>query len=923
MKTATLTILFVAMVTTAGRAQNLTGSMLWQRLAGLDQRNDLRPAEKLGILYGWKKEADASAIPHDSAYAKLLHRLGAMEFNLNNNFSRAIGFTSAALAINCSRMPGSSTGQAPADCYNLAFFYDNFDLLHKALLFYDSAINLVGKGPDDDDIIPDSKLQQTNIYFRMGDYEKAIDLSDLWIQWSIERKDAVHYLAFLNQRAQARFFLNQLSGALADMETALSLANSLHRSFDIATAYKTRGLILAKQRAFREADASFKRCIAERVKSGFFGQVAGDYNDLGIIFSDSLHSYTRAIATYSTGLDYAKKAGDSIRLARITLNLSQCYLAAGQTEKAMTYCQKSMRYLGLGKNADLLSHPTTEQLAPIGNRELLQSLFNGRTELLLSLYKQKKEMKWLTACLQAALLSDSLITLVRHEQMGDQSKLYWRGITRSLYRDALEAAFFAHDNQLAFYFMEKSRSVMLQDKLNELGASAILPATASARQDSLRNSIIECRQHMLSVPETAVQYQQYYLQLARAKENLESFIHSLEKKYPAYYQYKYGGDVPSLTSLQEYLRATRQQFIDYFINDTASFALFVTPTEISLRKISDTALDPEPLLDQFSRQCSSENYLNSSYPAFLGLANRLYQVMIAPFKPGKGRIVICQDNHLIPFEALCSDKNTGRYLIEDYSFSYVYSARYLLGSPVQPEGHGNFLGMAPVEFNHYKRLASLTLSGIAVGQCANYYAHAKVLTGSTASHRRFLDEVPGYHVVTVFTHAAADSTDAEPLLFMSDSALHLSELQLLEKPSTRLILLSACVTNVGRSYSGEGIFSLARGFSGAGIPSVAATLWESDEQSIYTLSSRFNEYISKGMNKDDALREAKLFFIGQDRNKNALPVYWAPMILIGNADPVPMIRRATPNWAITLVIAVLTLLAVLIVFRQLRRWSAR
>jgi CHAT domain-containing protein len=153
---------------------------------------------------------------------------------------------------------------------------------------------------------------------------------------------------------------------------------------------------------------------------------------------------------------------------------------------------------------------------------------------------------------------------------------------------------------------------------------------------------------------------------------------------------------------------------------------------------------------------------------------------------------------------------------------------------------------------------------------------------------------------------------------MNDSVIHLSELQMLNKPAVKLIVLSACQTNVGKSRNGEGIFSLARGFSSAGIPSVAATLWAADEQAIYIISEKFNEFISEGMNKDEALQKAKLFYIRQDKRGNILPYYWADMILIGNTEPVKFSAGFKMNWLIVGVV-----LAVLMSFFLFYRFNSR
>lgn len=143
---------------------------------------------------------------------------------------------------------------------------------------------------------------------------------------------------------------------------------------------------------------------------------------------------------------------------------------------------------------------------------------------------------------------------------------------------------------------------------------------------------------------------------------------------------------------------------------------------------------------------------------------------------------------------------------------------------------------------------------------------------------------------------------------MSDSVIHLSELQLLQRPATQLVVLSACQTNAGKNATGEGIYSLARGFATAGIPSVVSTLWQADEQSTYAITEQFHRNLAQGMRKDEALQNAKLQFIRTRGNEGLLPYYWANMILIGNADPVKLSTHHQPLW---LVIGLLCLLSLL------------
>ena len=132
---------------------------------------------------------------------------------------------------------------------------------------------------------------------------------------------------------------------------------------------------------------------------------------------------------------------------------------------------------------------------------------------------------------------------------------------------------------------------------------------------------------------------------------------------------------------------------------------------------------------------------------------------------------------------------------------------------------------------------------------------------------------------------------------MQDSVIKLSDLQLLNKPATKLVVLSACQTNVGKNATGEGIYSLARGFASAGIPAVAATLWNADENMIYEVSATFHQHLAAGMSKDSALQKAKIDFISNHKgSEKLLPYYWANMILIGNAMPLQLSTGSNLWW---------------------------
>ena len=156
---------------------------------------------------------------------------------------------------------------------------------------------------------------------------------------------------------------------------------------------------------------------------------------------------------------------------------------------------------------------------------------------------------------------------------------------------------------------------------------------------------------------------------------------------------------------------------------------------------------------------------------------------------------------------------------------------------------------------------------------------------------------------------------------MCDSAIRLSELQNMPRQAARLIVLSACETNTGKLATGEGIYSLARGFAAAGVPSVAATLWKADELAIYSITARFNQYLAEGMTKDNALQKSKTDFLNNNPGSNSLPYYWANMILTGNTDEIHLIHSSDSN--LWIVIAATLAISAFIVWLMIWKRKAR
>jgi len=95
-----------------------------------------------------------------------------------------------------------------------------------------------------------------------------------------------------------------------------------------------------------------------------------------------------------------------------------------------------------------------------------------------------------------------------------------------------------------------------------------------------------------------------------------------------------------------------------------------------------------------------------------------------------------------------------------------------------------------------------------------------------------------------------------------------------------LVVLSACISGLGKDVRGEGLIGLTRGFMYAGASGVVASLWRVDDEATAELMKQF--YIGmfeRKLKPAAALREAQILMSKQQRWHAAY--YWAAFIIQG------------------------------------------
>ncbi len=873
----------------------LTPTAIWDSLLHIEQTQSLSPQQKLALVIPLRSAFEKAGYPRDSVYARLLHRIAVFQYNTTKAYDSCIANTLQAIRINTSGKKGASLLFAVTSYRNMGYYYKGLSIYDVALNYFDSAILLANKFPGQESSVKVCRHERSNIYAIKDDYEKCIEEATLGILLGQDTHDTAYSIILLRQRAIAECKAGALTAAANDIELDHQLALITKDTTAISGSVHVKALIDASSGHTDQALQGFREAIRLQSTQRPSNALADYQLDQGNFLMEKMGRLPEAEASYRKAFDLALQLQDPLEAAYVCVDLSMLHQTRKDYHQAILDCHQALQQLHIAPENDILRNPRFSTLAALQNKGLTVILFGNKTDYLLKFYKTAKRPEYLAACLQTALLADSLITTLRHEETDEPSKLLWRNQTREFYSNALEACWLAHDANTAFFIMEKSRAVLLNDRLNELGASALLPAAELARQQELQLQLIQEERHLADLPDSSPRYQKQQLAFLQAKDSLERYTRSLEQTAPAYYQYKYADAVPTLPALQQLLTKGNRHFVHYFVNDSLIYMLGISGTDTRMIRVPYNNIGQE--IKAFLRLCADHQAQNLDYPAFGSLAHHLYKVLLQPLGWTGGRVLVSPDNFFIPFETLTSDSAGSHFLINDFSFDYVYSARYLL-QPAHPlQGEASFLGVAPAVFDASLDVPDLPQSLDACREAAAYYPSADLLTEKHATKKEFLEKAGHYSVITVYAHARSDTVGKEPLLFLADSVIRLSELPLLQRPSAQLIVLSACQTNAGRSAQGEGIYSLARGFAAAGIPAVAATLWQADEQSIYTITAAFHKRLAQGMDKDQALQDSKLEFLHTSDRAHSLPYYWANMILVGNPQPLVLSRiRHFPWW---------------------------
>ena len=618
------------------------------------------------------------------------------------------------------------------------------------------------------------------------------------------------------------------------------------------------------------------------------------YESLGEILK-SLSEMDTSIESYTS----PSNSVSSATLSYLYMEKASLLLLNGELDEALQYTDKGLKTLN----------------TQFGKYYL--ELMDLKTNIL----AQKKDFHKAN---ENALVAIASLDSLKAEYQYSNDKIKLTENLFPLFESAIESNFALYEQEQnesyleqVFYFMEKSKSVLLMEALRTSRANKFtgVPDSLLAKERILQSEITSLEKEIID------QENPLNTKLFTLKQEQGALVNRLSENYPKYHNLRYGAKTVSTGETTDILKKD-EILINYFYGNKAIYAITIGKDQKKMTKIDVNESLSSSLLN-YSKQISNPK---SSIQSIQKQGLEIYKKLVHPTLFGNAkRLIIIPDGNLnfIPFESLTDNSKKPHYLLENYSIYYVNSATLLSQLLKNKNRPNTLLAFAPT-FKNQEITPSLTRDKLSplphntteVKTIGDFF-DGKVLEGSNASLSNFLRHSKDYGIIHFATHAVFNNEETEySYLAFSPTEenflLYVKDLYNLDL-NANMVALSACETGIGELHKGEGFLSLARGFFFSGTSSIASSLWKANDASTSKIMGDFYQNLSEGDFKGEALRKAKLSFL-KNNSQNALshPYYWSGFLISGNNSP---INNSVPIW-VWIFLGLVSVLVLLWFFRR-------
>ncbi len=803
-----------------------------------------------------------------------------------------------------------------------------------------------------------------------GDFDRGIAFASQAVQIYERSPPAdIHkltniYIAIANNYLHK----NEYDAAIEYSNRAITLTSSTLGPEDDMLGYyhNTLGVTYQSKGDLDLANESFKKSLEINLKEPELnaGRIADNLINIGLGL-DELKQWDSARSYYRKSLEIREGFYGKFhpRTIEAMLFLGEHFVLRNYYDSALSiYHQSLVQSIPEFSSSGAYDIPPKEL---INDNAQLSRIFKAKGDLLKKMYLLDPEkIDILKISLENYLHAQYTISLNRRSYETEGSKLFLAKEQKGIFENSLDCVYWLfnksgdrHYRHLAFEFMEKSKSMLLLESLNNAEAFNLAGIPDSIRQmeTDLKERMGELqfelgrekKLEIVSKPRIR-ELEEGIFRTSRKQDLLKELLQS---SYPNYFEIKYNLDTIGFSGMQELLMERETTLVEFFWGDSAIYGLSIAGEQFAFTRIRsdrDYLGDVHQFLAEVSTIPSDLETDPARVEEFTQIGYRLYQKLLKPListdVPIK-RLLVVGDGLLarIPFEALVSEEGKSYedwfqlpYLLLEFPTSYSYSANlYFKNSTTGTRNWSN--GLLAFSYSDQSaanvKTGSLEiLRGMGYDELPGAAKELKAIAslmdgefywGEDATETNFKINAPGYGILHLAIHGEGgqDAFSETKLVFRNnqdtanDGSLHPHELYNMPL-NARLVILSACETGMGKYYSGEGMFSMARAFAYSGNPSLISTFWKINDNTTYKLISTLCQNLIAGESVDRSLQTAKIVYLNNSIGAAAHPSNWAAFVAFGNTAP---LDKQTSRSYVLLIVLALALLSGYLILKRNRK----
>lgn len=597
--------------------------------------------------------------------------------------------------------------------------------------------------------------------------------------------------------------------------------------------------------------------------------IAMSCNNLAILYN--IEKNDSVLYYINTGL---KSVKNEVIKANLIFNEAEYYFNSKKINKSLQTLQTALELTLTNTIDSSISYtPSFKETSLSIDKVLSYSILTEKAKYILDDKKLSSNKKLLNTAYESILLADKLIDFIRRESLDVQSKLFWQEKSSEIYMLGVKACFKLDKANEALFFIEKNKALLLLENIaaNKIEKKSKIPLSTLQKLYDLKKEIYAIENDLYKNKALKDRYVSLKIEYNR-------FFKSIKDLYPDYYNSKQPIFIQPIESIKKKLDKNTT-ILEYIVDESDGYLLTISKNSTKLYELNDVtnlSIQINDYLKLIRRPLNTIEELKSHEKLSSKLFNSLF-----PFKNKdvlKNKLLIVPDNTLqnLPFESLKKDNH---YLIKNFEISYAYSLSFLdTNKKLKRNTNHSFLGFAPITFN-YDNLLGIPQSGLEI-QSIKDKLNGDILLDTFATKFNFFSKINDYKIIHLSTHANANDSIA-PWIAFKNAKLYLNELYT-NKNQAELVVLNACNSSLGQISSGEGVFSLARGFFYSGTNSVISSLWNVNDKSNTEITTSFYNYLKDGKTKSASLRQAKLDYLNSHSLSEISPYYWSSLILIGD-----------------------------------------